>query len=218
MDLILVSLLILTIIYLQTPKMLQFPSLDHISELPGVYIFRDGRKQILYIGKAKNLRKRVGQYFNPKSVWKQDMLNKAENLEFLVCQSEQEALVLESNLIKKHFPPFNRLLKGDNSYVYIKITNHPYPQVLLTRYRADDKATYIGPKNNTQELRKLLQWMRQFLQYRGCKDLQFRQGELCNDYVFGLCKGWCVYAKLGTKDEILALEKAKRLWFELDKM
>ncbi|MBP7007253.1 hypothetical protein KBB05_00565 [Patescibacteria group bacterium] len=101
------------------------------------------------------------------------MLNKADDMEFITCQSEQEALVLESNMIKQHQPLYNRLLKGDNSYIYIKITNHPYPQITLTRWRMDDGATYIGPKNNTQELKKLLQLLRQYIQYRTCSDKQF---------------------------------------------
>lgn len=207
------------------------PSLDHISELPGVYIFRDGKKRVLYVWKAKNLKKRLGQYFNPGSLWKQDMLSKAEDVEFLVCQTEQESLILESNLIKQYSPPYNRLLKWDNSYVYIKITRGDFPQILLTRYRSDDGAVYIGPKNNTQDLKKLMQYLRQFLQYRTCKDLQFRQGQLCNDYVFGLCKGRCVYAKIEIKKAENAamdqqnikedkkynqiIDTAKRLWFKI---
>lgn len=189
--------------------MFSLPSLNHISEQPGVYIFRDAKKVILYVGKAKNLRKRLSQYFNPGSVRKQDMLSKADDVEFLVCQSEQEALVLESNLIKKHHPVFNRLLKGDNSYIYIKITNHRFPQIVLTRYRSDDGAVYIGPKNNTQELKKLIQYMRQYLQFRTCKEMQFRQWELCNDYVFGLCKGRCIYAKMEENAKMLNSEKVK---------
>jgi len=227
--------------------MFVLPNVDHISEWPGVYIFRDIKKSILYVGKAKNLRKRLSQYFNPGSVRKQDMLSKASDVEFLSCQSEQEALVLESHLIKTHYPPFNRLLKWDNSYVYIKITHQRFPQVFLTRYRSDDKATYIGPKNNTQELKKLIQYMRQYLQFRTCKDTQFKQWELCNDYVFGLCKWRCIYAKIeeeksrstlqtdqvkddknnGKKRWIIwhnnqnynqILEKAKRLWFTMDNL
>lgn len=224
--------------------MLKLESLDHISEQPWVYIFRDSKKNIIYVGKAKNLKKRLAQYFAAWSLWKQDMIHKADDVEFLVCQSEQEALILESNLIKQHFPVYNRLLKWDNSYVYIKITNHKRPQILLTRHRIDDGAIYIWPKNNSMELRKLLQRMRQFLQYRWCKDKQFNQGELCNDYIFWLCKGWCVYAKieentiiqnskfktlptgrqiqnstnkLSTKKEKNLediLEKASRLWFK----
>ncbi|MFA7284493.1 MAG: GIY-YIG nuclease family protein [Candidatus Absconditabacterales bacterium] len=193
--------------------MISLETLNHISEEPGIYIFRDAKKGILYIGKAKNLKKRITQYFAVGSLRKQDMMHKAEDVEFMVCQSESEALVLESNLIKQHQPVYNRLLKGDNSYVYIKITSHPWPEVVLTRWRVNDGATYIGPKNNTMELRKLIQRLRQFLQYRGCKDSVFKQGQLCNDFVFGLCKGRCVYAKLGEKNEQTYLDAAKRLGF-----
>ena len=195
--------------------MFSLPNLNHITEWPGVYIFRDGKQQILYVWKAKNLKKRLSQYFHPWSVRKQDMLSKAEHVEFLECQSEQEALVLESNLIKTHCPTFNRLLKWDNSYIYIKITNHRFPQILLTRYRSDDGATYIGPKNNTQELKQLIQYMRQYLQFRTCKEMQFRQGELCNDYIFGLCKGRCVYAKI--EERILGEKNGTLKWTLADK-
>ncbi len=196
--------------------MIRLQSLDHISEQSGIYIFRDNKKHILYIGKAKNLKKRISQYFAPWSLWKQDMMHKAEDVEFMVCQSESEALVLESNLIKQHKPHYNRLLKWGNSYAYIKITSHPRPEVMLTRFRSNDGAIYIGPKNNTMELRKLIQWLRQFLQYRGCKDSMFNKGQLCNDFVFGLCKGRCVYAKLGTRNEQQYLDAAKKLGFKID--
>lgn len=188
--------------------MLTLQTLAHISEWPWVYVFRDGKNQIIYIWKAKNIKKRVSQYFAPGSVRKQDMMTKATQVEFFDCQSEQESLVLEANMIKQHQPVYNRLLKWDNGYVYIKITNHKYPQVLLTRNRTNDWATYIWPKNNTQALKRLIQWLRQFLQYRGCKDTQFKHGELCNDYVFGLCKGRCVYAKIDAENAKKA-EKAK---------
>jgi len=97
----------------------------------------------LYIGKAKNLQKRVQQYFAPGSLWKQEMLAQAFGLDFHVVQNESEALYLEDNLIKKHQPYFNNLLKADNSYVYLKITHEDFPQIILTRKKANDKATYI---------------------------------------------------------------------------
>lgn len=190
--------------------MLKLPSLSHIPTDSGIYIFKQG-KDILYIGKAKNLKSRIGQYFNPGSVWKQDMLNKADDVEFMICKSENESLLLESNMIKQHKPPYNRLLKWDNSYVYIKITNHPYPQVYLTRFRTDDGAIYIWPKSNARELKKTIQRFRQFLQWRWCKDRQFDQGKLCSDFVFWLCKWRCVYNKIGTKNEEKYIIDAKKL-------
>lgn len=196
--------------------MLSQTNLSHIPHLPWVYIFKDHKGQILYIGKAKNLNKRVHQYFAVWSVWKQDMMHKADSVEFVVVENENEALMLESNLIKKHLPAYNRLLKWDNSYIYIKITAEPRPQIFFTRTRTNDGATYIGPKHMRNELKKLLQYLRQLLWYRGCKTTQFRQGKLCSDYLFGICKGRCVYAKLNQKNADNYLIDATKLWFPSD--
>lgn len=92
----------------------------------------------MYIGKAKDLKNRIKQYFATGSVWKQDMLEKATKVDFVVVTTESEALYLENNLIKKHQPIYNSLLKADNSYVYIKITKDPFPLVLTTRMRTQD--------------------------------------------------------------------------------
>lgn len=167
------------------------PKLQHIPQVPGVYLFRDKKENVLYIWKAKNLQKRVSQYFSQGSVRKQDMIQKADHIEFIQAQTESEALYLEDNLIKQYHPEFNNLLKADNSYTYIKITNHPFPEVFLTKRKIQDWSTYIGPKHNTMELKKLLQYFRQILQRRGCKIAQFKQGKVCSDYYFGLCKGRC---------------------------
>lgn len=180
--------------------------ISHIPTTPWVYIFKDQKDSILYIGKAKNLLKRVQQYFAPWSVWKQDMLNHARSVEYLTVKTESEALFLEENLIKKHLPPYNRLLKSQSSYVYLKITNHAFPQIFLTRRRRDDGALYIWPKNNAQALRKLLQFFRQFLKYRGCRPTQFKQGVLCSDYLFGICAWRCVFEKLKSKKNTQAIQ------------
>jgi excinuclease ABC subunit C len=179
--------------------MLHLTDISHIPHQPGVYLFHDDRGNILYIGKAKNLYKRVKQYFAHGSVWKQDMLMQAYHVDFMITQSESECLYLEDNLIKKHQPPFNRLLKGDNSYVYIKITKEPFAQIFVTHNRRQDGALYIWPKHHRTELSNLLHYLRQVLKRRGCKPKQFAQGVLCNDYMFGLCRGRCVYAKLWHK-------------------
>ena len=116
---------------------------QNIPSQPGVYLFKDEKGQILYIGKAKNLQKRLQQYFAPGSLRKQEMLSQAAGLDFHVVQNESEALYLEDNLIKKNQPYFNNLLKADNSYVYIKITDEDFPQIILTRKKSKDNATYI---------------------------------------------------------------------------
>lgn len=171
-------------------------SLKHIPSDPWIYFFKDKKWNILYIWKAKNLVKRVAQYFSPNSVWKQDMVSKAEKIDFLIVQNESEALYLEDNLIKKHTPEFNNLLKAGNSYAYIKITNDAFPQIFLTRKKYNDWSIYIGPKHNTIHLKIFLQYLRQILQFRGCKNTQFKQGKLCSDYYFGLCKWRCEIGKI----------------------
>lgn len=123
--------------------MLKPSAIAHFPHTPGVYLFKDKKGQILYIGKAKNLKKRVGQYFTPGSVWKQDMIAQAETVDFLSVENESESLYLESNLIKKHLPPFNNMLKGANAYAYIKLTKHPVPQLFITRKKVNDGAVYI---------------------------------------------------------------------------
>lgn len=120
-------------------------SLD-IKQLPqeaGVYQFKDAEGTILYIGKAKNLQKRISQYFAKHSVWKQEMLAKASKIDFFVVENEGEALYLENNLIKQYKPFYNTLLKGGNGYSYLKITADPFPQVLITRMKKEDGATYL---------------------------------------------------------------------------
>ncbi len=123
------------------------------------------------------------------------MLSKATKVDFLIVKNESEALYLEDNLIKQHQPEYNNLLKADNSYTYIKISKEPFPQILLTKRKINDGATYIWPKNDTIQLKKFLQYLRQILKFRGCKTTQFKQGKLCSDYYFWLCRGRCKSTK-----------------------
>lgn len=180
--------------------MLQSIDISHFPHQPWVYLFKDSKGTILYIGKAKNLFKRISQYFTPWSVWKQEMLAQASNIDFLITKNESESLYLESNLIKQHLPAFNNMLKGANAYAYIKLSKHPVPQVLITRKKLNDGALYIWPKHNTKELKKFLQYLRQIIQYRTCPLSQFRQGKLCSDYYFGLCQWWCAKPELPLPD------------------
>ena len=149
-----------------------------ISKYPsnaGVYLFKDRKDIILYIGKAKNIQKRLGQYFANNSLRKQEMLQKATKVDFLTTKNESEALYLEDNLIKQHQPFYNNLLKADNSYTYIKITKEKFPQIVLTKRRINDGSVYIGPKKDSIQLKKFLQYLRQILKFRGCKTTQFTQ-------------------------------------------
>lgn len=192
---------------------MKIESINHIPDQPWVYFFKDFRDNILYIWKAKNLKKRVSQYFSLGSVWKQEMLEKADNVEFFIVKNESEALYLEDNLIKKHKPFYNNMLKWSNSYAYIKITKHDFPLIFLTRKKTMDGSIYIWPKHNNAWLKNFLQYLRQLLMYRGCKNVMFAKGKVCSDYYFGLCRWWCVLAnseKLKTKNDIWSLEDGKR--------
>jgi len=165
--------------------------IKNIPNKPWIYLFKDKKDNFLYIWKAKNLKNRVSQYFNPNSVRKQDMLNQAIDIDFLQVKTESEALYLEDNLIKKHQPPFNNMLKWSNSYAYIKITNEDFPQIFITRNKIKDGATYIWPKHNTRNLKDFLQYLRYILKRRWCKKTEFNKWKLCSDYHFGLCGWWC---------------------------
>ena len=177
--------------------------ISHIPQEPWVYLFKDSKGTILYIWNVKKLQKRVSQYFTPKSLWKQEMVAKASKVDFFVVANESESLYLENNLIKKHKPFFNCMLKWWNGYTYIKLSDWDFPQVLTTRNKRNDKATYIWPKHNTKELKKLMQYLRTILKYRTCPNSQFNEWKICSDYYFWLCGWWCEKSKnkLEFKDE-----------------
>lgn len=165
--------------------------LKTIPDSPGVYLFKDKKGNVLYVGKAKNLKKRIHQYFIPGSLWKQEMLLHAVTIDFFTVKNESEALYLEDNLIKQYVPEYNNMLKGSNSYAYIKITNEDFPEIFLTRKKIQDGSLYIWPKHNTKELKNLFQYIRQILKYRSCKKQQFSTWKVCSDYYFWLCAWRC---------------------------
>src|SRR5438552_13109148 len=116
---------------------------------PGVYLYKDGTSQTIYVGKAKSLRNRVRTYFQESrdlDERKDQMLDAIEDVEFIMTDTEGEALALENNLIKQHLPKYNILLRDDKTYPYIKLTaNEPYPRALITRQVRKDRAHYFVP-------------------------------------------------------------------------
>lgn len=180
--------------------------------IPGVYLFKQKSGIILYIGKAKNIKKRLQQYFTPNSLRKQEMVNKAHHVEFITTDTEEESILLETNLITEHKPLYNNLIKGDSAYVYIKIPKEPFPRILLSRYRKNDGAVYIGPKVWKKQLKKTLQIMRTILKYRSCTSTVFKKWTVCSEYFFWLCEGWCAYVKNGkTRERKLKDNKLTKL-------
>ena len=174
--------------------------LKSLPTLPGVYHFKNKDNKIIYIGKAKNLKKRVQSYFQNqknKSSKTNSMMKNAFDLEWIVVENEVEALLTEANLIKKHRPKYNVLMKDDKSYPYIQITNEPFPQVLLTRKIKKDGSKYYGPYTDSRRLRTILQVMHKVFPIRSCSFylddtiISKNKISLCLDYHIKRCEGPC---------------------------
>lgn len=164
---------------------------------PGVYIMHDESDAIIYIGKAKILKNRVRQYFRESSnlsVKIEQMVSKVKYFEYIIVDSEMEALILECNLIKENSPKYNTLLKDDKSYPYIKVTiNEPYPRVLFARKQFKDKAKYFGPYTSVNAVKDTLEFLRKVYCFRTCshglpKDKPARP---CLYYQMKQCKAPC---------------------------
>ncbi|OIO55733.1 hypothetical protein AUJ46_00345 [Candidatus Peregrinibacteria bacterium CG1_02_54_53] len=140
---------------------------------PGVYRWLDARGTVLYVGKALNLRKRVTSYLGKDAQlgpWKQSLMERATDVSVTVANSELEALILETNLIKQKKPKYNVLMKDDKNYVYVRISaQDPYPRIDLVRTPSEDKAKYFGPYVSALEIRETLTLLRRVFPYRTCK-------------------------------------------------
>ncbi len=167
--------------------------------LPGCYIFRDRKGGVLYVGKAKLLRNRVRSYFGrqDRMPWKtRSMVENAATVEYIITDTEIEALVLESNLIKHHRPRYNVVLRDDKSFLYLKITlNERYPRVLTTRRILDDGAHYYGPYTSAYSLRDTLNLLNRIFPYRSCAlDMEKEYERPCLDFHIKRCAGPCIRA------------------------
>ena len=166
---------------------------------PGVYQYYDKNGKILYVGKAKNLKKRVSSYFNKKHDSHRIgvMVKKIKEIRHIVVNSEADALLLENNLIKKYQPRFNVMLKDDKTYPWICIKNERFPRVFSTRRLIKDGSEYYGPFTSVKTVNTLLELIRELYQIRTCNyDLseeKIRNGKykVCLEYHLGNCKGPC---------------------------
>nr|WP_294902762.1 excinuclease ABC subunit UvrC [uncultured Lacibacter sp.] len=173
--------------------------LPGIPAQPGIYKYYDADKKLLYVGKAKHLRKRVSSYFTKtlQSYKTQELVRRIESIEFTVVNSEQDAFFLENSLIKQFQPVFNIDLKDDKSYPFIVIKNEPFPRVFLTRRKILDGSTYLGPFTSVAKVRDLIEFIRQHIPIRNCKlnlsQSNIRKGKfkVCLEYHLGNCKGPC---------------------------
>ncbi len=164
----------------------------------GVYIMKDSQEEIIYVGKAKNLKKRVSSYFSsktkdPKTVV---LVKKVNTIDFITTTSEAEALLLEYNLVQKHQPKYNIQLKDGKSYPYIKLTlNEDYPRFIKTRNKIKDGSKYFGPFSNVRSIKHNLFLIHKFFKIRKCnKKLSANKPEEkpCLNYYIKKCPGWCI--------------------------
>lgn len=176
-----------------------FDRLKAVPQKPGVYLMKDNHGEVLYVGKAARLKSRVSSYFatSANHVPKVRILvTKIADYEFIVTESEQEALLLEATLIKEHKPLYNVRLKDDKSYPFIKIDrSQDFPQVLITRSVSRDNSTYFGPYASVQSVRRTLNLLKRLFPYRSCtKVITGNDERPCLDYYIQRCVAPCVGA------------------------
>src|SRR3712207_4328922 len=202
--------------------------LKNLPVSPGVYLHKNADGKIIYVGKAKNLRNRVRQYF--QSSRNQDrktreLVKRIVDFEFIVVDNEVEALVLESNLIKKHKPRFNVLLKDDKQYPHLKMTNEAFPKVVITRKITRDGSHYYGPFLPANLARKTLDLINRTFQLRTCEiEIDGKLPRPCLEYHLKRClvpcvKGYCTpdeYAQAAQDVNLLLDGKNKKFADELE--
>ncbi len=172
--------------------------LETLPDGPGVYLWRDAAGELLYVGKAKNLRSRVRSYFAtdfPDAPKLRLLQRRIADVETIVVESESQSLLLENNLIKEYQPRFNVRLKDDKSYPSIVVTmGEPFPRVMATRLRDHPKGKYYGPYTDVADMRRTLGLVRRMFTVRSCSDNlpTDRRERPCLDYHIGRCKAPCV--------------------------
>jgi len=167
---------------------------DDLPDSPGVYMWKDGTETILYIGKAKSLRKRVRSYLRTNSLDRKtwEMMSRAQDIETILTNTEREALLLEATMIKKHKPRYNIALKDDRRHAWIRVDlDADIPTLEVTRDAKRDGARYFGPFGSTRRLERLLDTLRRFIPVAMCNDPDGVKRE-CMDYHLGRCTGPCM--------------------------
>jgi excinuclease ABC subunit C len=166
---------------------------------PGIYKYYGAASELLYVGKAKHLRKRVGSYFSKTftSYKTHELVNRIHHIEFTIVNSEQDAFLLENTLIKEFQPKFNINLKDDKSYPFIVIKKEPFPRVFFTRRKINDGSKYFGPYTSVVKVKELLDFIKQNILLRTCKlnltenNINKGKFKVCLEYHLGNCKGPC---------------------------
>lgn len=178
----------------------EFQQIAHtIPHQPGIYKYFDASNDLLYVGKAKDLRKRTASYFTKTftNYKTHELVQRIYRIEFTIVDSEQDAFFLENSLIKQFQPKFNIDLKDDKSFPYIVIKKEPFPRIFLTRTKINDGSEYLGPFTSVAKVRELLNFIKQTVALRTCKlnltqnNIQKGKFKVCLEYHLGNCKGPC---------------------------
>jgi excinuclease ABC subunit C len=168
----------------------------NLPDVPGVYLFRDAKGKVIYVGKAKSIRKRVASHFsNPSTRGGKDLVDVIDHIEALVVHTEAEALLAEQNFIKQYKPRFNIRLRDDKSYPYIAISlDEAFPRVYFTRERHRRDRAYFGPYSNAKRVRSTLEVLGKVFMFRSCEGAEpgRRSGSPCLDYYIKRCEAPCV--------------------------
>ena len=170
---------------------------QHLPESPGVYLLKDLKGTIIYIGKAKSLRNRVRSYSQraeERDIKTRTLISKISDVDYLVTESEKEALILENNLIKKYKPRYNVKIKDDKNYPYLRLTiDEPYPKLMIVRRVKRDGSLYFGPYPSTLAVRNTLKLIYKLFPLRSCKDDKFKnRTRPCINYQMDRCLAPCV--------------------------
>jgi len=167
-----------------------------LPDLPGVYMMKSEKGHVIYVGKAKSLRKRVASYFLKtagQSTKTASLVSHISDIDYMVTSSEVEALILENNLIKRHRPRYNVILRDDKNYPYLRLSSEEYPKLTVVRGIKKDKAWYFGPYTSATSMRETLRLIRRVFPIRACSDEAFRgRKRPCLNYQIGRCLAPCV--------------------------
>ena len=165
----------------------------------GVYLYFDNNDVVIYVGKAKNIKKRVSSYFSNKhtDIKTRRLIDSIIDIKYFIVSTESDALLLENNLIKKHKPRYNVMLKDDKTYPWICVKNEPFPRVFLTRKIVNDGSDYFGPYTSNRLIRIILDFIKSLYPLRTCRfnlsdqNIIAKKFKVCLDYHIGTCLGPC---------------------------
>jgi len=190
-----------------------------LPDQPGVYKFFNPDEELIYVGKAKSLKKRVSSYFTKNSgvnLKTKRMVKEISKIEITLVHSELDALLLENNLIKKVQPKYNILLRDDKTYPYLLLTKEHFPRIFPTRKYLPKKGTYFGPFASVKAMNNVLDLIRELFTIRTCsldlspEKIKEEKYKVCLEYHIGNCQGPCI-GKQKEQDYLTDLEQAKHI-------